>query len=381
MSSSAAAIDVVCVRGFSVICSQFYVKFNTVTATTVNREVIFFRETSLCPAVVANVGADQVMYFVCNGESVSNIPSASTILGFCLKRGENCMRCGNEEIGFASFSIWFWEISDKIIVVDIDGTITKSNVRGYFETVFRGTYDHIHDGVVGFLLMLENMGANVLYLTARPLSHIEETRLLLKNVREDGISLPAGPLFTNRGGAMTSLYMELIAQATSSFKFSVLRDVCNVFKMAHEKRPNITSVNADTEGKTSGVAEPIESGEILSHSALSDQYSNPIIMGIGNKETDSLAYYCAGVPSKHIFLLEKSGEITVGGFKPTREVEMIHNENSRDKPLIVDDSAKGIYDDIILVFFKKCLFKLTQADMFIIFCRIETPIFMFMLNR
>lgn len=42
-------------------------------------------------------------------------------------------------------------MSDRLVVVDIDGTLTRSDVRGYVETVYLGVYDHIHLGVADFL--------------------------------------------------------------------------------------------------------------------------------------------------------------------------------------------------------------------------------------
>ena len=40
---------------------------------------------------------------------------------------------------------------DRLAVVDVDGTLTRSDVRGYVETVYLGVYDYIHTGVVEFL--------------------------------------------------------------------------------------------------------------------------------------------------------------------------------------------------------------------------------------
>ena len=42
-------------------------------------------------------------------------------------------------------------MSDRLVVVDVDGTLTRSDVRGYVETVYLGVYDYIHTGVVDFL--------------------------------------------------------------------------------------------------------------------------------------------------------------------------------------------------------------------------------------
>jgi hypothetical protein len=42
-------------------------------------------------------------------------------------------------------------VLDLLVVVDVDGTLTRSDVRGYVETVYMGVYDYIHTGVVSYL--------------------------------------------------------------------------------------------------------------------------------------------------------------------------------------------------------------------------------------
>lgn len=42
-------------------------------------------------------------------------------------------------------------MADRMVVVDVDGTLTRSDVRGYVETVYLGMYDYVHSGVADFL--------------------------------------------------------------------------------------------------------------------------------------------------------------------------------------------------------------------------------------
>ncbi len=47
-------------------------------------------------------------------------------------------------------------------VVDVDGTLTRSDVRGYVETVYLGVYDYVHTGVADFLNNIVRCSPHVL---------------------------------------------------------------------------------------------------------------------------------------------------------------------------------------------------------------------------
>jgi phosphatidate phosphatase LPIN len=44
-------------------------------------------------------------------------------------------------------SLHLWSVNDDVVVSDIDGTITRSDVIGYIDTVQLGKYDYIHPGI------------------------------------------------------------------------------------------------------------------------------------------------------------------------------------------------------------------------------------------
>ena len=46
-----------------------------------------------------------------------------------------------------SFGLFLYPLNAKLAVIDIDGTVTVSDVRGYVESVFLGVYTHVHHGV------------------------------------------------------------------------------------------------------------------------------------------------------------------------------------------------------------------------------------------
>jgi LNS2 (Lipin/Ned1/Smp2) len=56
-------------------------------------------------------------------------------------------------VGLASCFIFVWNVSDQVVVVDVDGTITKSTLTGFWQTAVRRDYSasSCHDGICRFL--------------------------------------------------------------------------------------------------------------------------------------------------------------------------------------------------------------------------------------
>lgn len=49
---------------------------------------------------------------------------------------------------------FLWSLDTPVIVMDIDGTITRSDVPGLLMTISPGIYDHTHGGICGLLARL-----------------------------------------------------------------------------------------------------------------------------------------------------------------------------------------------------------------------------------
>lgn len=61
--------------------------------------------------------------------------------------------------------IFLWNNYDKIVISDIDGTITKSDVLGHM-MYFVGK-DWVHSGVTKVLSQIQNNGYRIMYLSSR----------------------------------------------------------------------------------------------------------------------------------------------------------------------------------------------------------------------
>lgn len=172
--------------------------------------------------------------------------------------------------------IWLYDSEDAIAVIDIDGTVTKSDVRGYVETVYFKHYSHVHSGIASFLTSIDNQGIKIIFLTSRPTAHYTETRNLLSGIKQDIYAIPRGPIMMNTEKIFSAVYRELIARKTVEFKSGILLTIASLFKAA---------------GRVSK--------------------QEPFMMGIGNKATDADAYLLAGIPNSSILIIDPNSKIIV----------------------------------------------------------------------
>ncbi len=100
-----------------------------------------------CEGVIAYIGKGKLLHFydpVTAKYSVT--PSQAMMLSFNLEFGKNHIVCWHRSTGIAKeFNIWKYHSTEKLVIMDIDGTITKSDITGYIQTVYMGMYSHVHE--------------------------------------------------------------------------------------------------------------------------------------------------------------------------------------------------------------------------------------------
>uniref|UniRef100_A0A7S3GJ51 LNS2/PITP domain-containing protein n=3 Tax=Palpitomonas bilix TaxID=652834 RepID=A0A7S3GJ51_9EUKA len=196
------------------------------------------------------------------------IPPSDILKGMHLREGRNTIRFvageGKQVVG----SIYKWSHHAKIVVSDIDGTITKSDVLGQVLPIVGK--DWSHTGVTELYSKIEKNGYRFLYLTARAIGQAETTRTFLRKLSQEGIQLPDGPVLTSPDRMLASFTREVIMRRPQDFKIACLRNVKHVFPVDH----------------------------------------NPFYAGFGNRMTDVIAYQSVGVPEGRILTINPSGEVT-----------------------------------------------------------------------
>ena len=167
-------------------------------------------------------------------------------------------------------SVYVFGQDDKIIVSDIDGTITKSDTRGFFGGAL-GCKVH-HENVDEFLRGLNENGYKIIYLTARNLRYMSYTKnylfekIAVNNV--NGVGLPKYPVLC--------IPQEFAVAALADESQAVL-------------------------GKSSSL------NNVLS---LFENPSDMFVGAYGNKNSDAEAYKNVGISLNKTFIINKQSEIT-----------------------------------------------------------------------
>ncbi|XP_042366134.1 phosphatidate phosphatase LPIN2-like [Plectropomus leopardus] len=164
-------------------------------------------------------------------------------------------------------TIYLWNWDDKVIISDIDGTITKSDVFG--QILPQLGKDWTHQGIAKLYHSVHENGYKFLYCSARAIGMADMTRGYLHWVNDRGTLLPQGPLMLSPSSLFSAFHREIIEKKPEKFKIECLTDIKNLFF------PN----------------------------------TNPFYAAFGNRENDVFAYKQVGVPVCRIFTVNPKGEL------------------------------------------------------------------------
>ncbi|KAI3761166.1 hypothetical protein L1987_51576 [Smallanthus sonchifolius] len=178
--------------------------------------------------------------------------------------------------------IYLWRWDTRIVISDVDGTITKSDVLGQFMPMVGRDWSHI--GVTHLFSAIKENGYQMLYLSARAISQGSGTRQFLFNLKQDGKALPDGPVVISPDGLFPSLFREVIRRAPHEFKIACLEDIKVCFP--------------------------------------SDR--NPFYAGFGNRHTDEFSYLKVGIPKGKIFIINPKGEVVINRSIDSRSYASLH---------------------------------------------------------
>ena len=178
--------------------------------------------------------------------------------------------------------IFLWESTHRVVVSDIDGTITKSDALGHLFTLMGRDWTHL--GVAKLYHDIAKNGYRIMYLTSRAIGQAEITRDYLKNINQNNFRLPDGPVIMSPDRLIASLHREVILKKPEVFKMACLRDIARLFGMD----PHNGSDSDD----------PQKIG-----------CNSPFYAGFGNRITDALSYRSVNIPSSRIFTIDSNGEV------------------------------------------------------------------------
>lgn len=158
----------------------------------------------------------------------------------------------------------------RILISDIDGTITKSDVLGHVMPFIYQDWSQM--GIAELYTNLSKRGYIIVYLSSRNIGLSQQTVDFLKSIKQGEFQMPEGPVILSSDDFFHAIKREMIVKNPETFKISVLRDLKQLFE----------------------------------HSLV-----NPMYAGFGNKDTDAVSYMVVGIPKKRIFTINCEGEIYV----------------------------------------------------------------------
>uniref|UniRef100_A0A803XQS7 phosphatidate phosphatase n=1 Tax=Meleagris gallopavo TaxID=9103 RepID=A0A803XQS7_MELGA len=164
-------------------------------------------------------------------------------------------------------TIYLWNWDDKIIISDIDGTITKSDALG--QILPQLGKDWTHQGIAKLYHSINENGYKFLYCSARAIGMADMTRGYLHWVNDKGTILPRGPLMLSPSSLFSAFHREVIEKKPEKFKIECLNDIKNLFAPTKQ----------------------------------------PFYAAFGNRPNDVYAYMQVGVPDCRIFTVNPKGEL------------------------------------------------------------------------
>ncbi|XP_045880024.1 phosphatidate phosphatase LPIN2 isoform X2 [Meles meles] len=164
-------------------------------------------------------------------------------------------------------TIYLWNWNDKVIISDIDGTITKSDALG--QILPQLGKDWTHQGIAKLYHSINENGYKFLYCSARAIGMADMTRGYLHWVNDKGTILPRGPLMLSPSSLFSAFHREVIEKKPEKFKIECLNDIKNLFVPSKQ----------------------------------------PFYAAFGNRPNDVYAYTQVGVPDCRIFTVNPKGEL------------------------------------------------------------------------
>ena len=113
--------------------------------------------------------------------------------------------------------IFLFKMNTKLVISDVDGTITKSDVLGHLMP--RVGYDWSHKGVTSLYEGITANGYQMMYLTARGIGMAGTTRDYLSSIQQaDASVLPEGPCLLSPSRLIESLTREVHTVHTVTYR-------------------------------------------------------------------------------------------------------------------------------------------------------------------
>lgn len=228
--------------------------------------------------------------------------------------------------------IYLWPNDARVVISDVDGTITKSDVMGHLMyTVGR---DWTHSDIANLYTRIAKNGYRFLYLTSRCLGLAASTRGLIKGVKQSQFTLPDGPVITSPDRMLAVLRREVILGNPQEFKIACLKDLQALFNpsksidillssdlnkkdlLMTKQQGVLVGSQSERSIKREFVSSKNQQSQDLVYNSNNELDSlgcirTPFYAGFGNRATDSMAYHAVGVPKSRVFIVNPAGNVSI----------------------------------------------------------------------
>ena len=191
-------------------------------------------------------------------------------------------------------NLFLWDSEDKVVVSDIDGTITKSDVLGHIYTMVGK--DYAHPGIASLYRKIVRNGFKILFVTSRAISQSNSTRAYLRTLTQNGETLPIGPVMCAPDPISTALYREVVARKPEVFKIRCLTRVRRLFDL--------------------------------------DINKTRMFAGFGNRSSDALAYKTCGIELDKIYTIDPKSRLRSEKTGETFEIQHLMDKVDQAFPRI-----------------------------------------------
>lgn len=164
-------------------------------------------------------------------------------------------------------TIYLWDYTDKILISDIDGTITRSDVFGHI-LPWVGK-DWTQNDIAKLFTALQHNGYKFLYLSSRAIGQASMTKSFLRTIKQNGLGIPEGPMLLSPDSLFRAMHAELVLRQPYIFKIQCLTDIKNLFP----------------------------------------KHLSPFYSGFGNRFSDSKSYQAVDIPLQRIYIINHMGVI------------------------------------------------------------------------
>ncbi|KAK9789056.1 hypothetical protein WJX73_007244 [Symbiochloris irregularis] len=200
------------------------------------------------------------------GKRRAFVPVSDQLARLPLQPGQNTIdfKFGRQSL---SAYLYFLQWDSRLVITDVDGTITRTDVLGHI--LPRVGLDWSHAGITSLFSHICANGYDILFLSSRAIPQASATRDYLHRLSQNGQTLPSGPVIISPDGLFPSLYRELVLRRPHEFKIRALADIRALFP-----------------------------GDFC-----------PFYAGFGNRDTDEISYLSVGVPASKILIINSKGEL------------------------------------------------------------------------